>query len=185
MKDENDKKLLDSILGGDHSAQKSFYNLYSAYFTTICCRYIADRDAVKDVLQESFIKIFNSIHQFQYRGSGSLRAWSSRIVVNECLKFLKNKSIYATIPIEDIGDIEVENEDLDDIPIAVIMEMIQSLPDGYRTVFNLFVFEQKSHKEIAKMLDIAENSSASQYHRAKKVLMKQAEEYRLHNKENK
>lgn len=73
--------------------------------------------------------------------------------------------------------------DFEDIPTTAILEMISSLPVGYRTVFNLYVFEEKSHKEIASMLNIAENSSASQFHRAKRLLVKEIEKYRL-NKEN-
>ena len=182
MKEEKEKDLLNKMLGGSDSAMRDFYDFFSGYFTAVCYRYIINQDDAKDVLQESFVKIFNSIHQFEYRGNGSLKAWGSRIVVNECLRFLQKMSSQRSVSLDDYGDIEIEEPDLEDVPMSAIMSMIRNLPEGYRTVFNLFVFEEKSHKEIAKLLNIAENSSASQYHRAKKTLAKQVEEYRLKNK---
>lgn len=182
MFDENDKEqaLLKKISSGDISAMKEFYNNYSGYLTTVCSRYIFNVDDVKDVLQESFIKIFKSISKFTYKGVGSLKAWSSRIVVNESLKFLKEKEKLNIInsPIWDLPDIGEEEADFEQIPASVILEMIRALPMGYRTVFNLYIFEEKSHKEIASILHITESTSASQLHRAKRILAKQINEYR-------
>ena len=181
-KEEKDKWLLDKIRDGDISAMKDFYDSFSGYFTAVCYRYIVDKEDAKDVLQEIFVKIFKSIHQFEYRGAGSLKAWGSRIVVNECLRFLQSQTVFTNVPIDEVGDVVMEEPEMNDLPMSVIMEMIRNLPEGYRTVFNLFVFEEKSHKEIAKLLGIAENSSASQFHRAKKLLAKQVEVYRSKNK---
>lgn len=174
--EDKEQELLENILSGNVVALKEFYTNYSGYLTTVCSRYISDKDDIKDVLQESFIKIFKSITNFEYKGLGSLRAWSTRIVVNESLKFLKGmeKLNIITKPIWDLPDIsEDEEPDFEDIPTSVILEMIRSLPVGYRTVFNLYIFEKKSHKEIASILKITENTSASQLHRAKNLLMKQ------------
>lgn len=178
---EKEQELLRKILSGDIIAMKEFYNSYSGYFTTVCSRYISNRDDIKDVLQESFIKIFKSIANFRYKGVGSLKAWSSRIVVNESLKFLKKNERLNIIdsPIWDLPDISEEEEpDIEQIPASSILEMIRALPAGYRTVFNLYIFEEKSHKEIASILNITENTSASQLHRAKSILAKQINEYR-------
>lgn len=172
--------LIDRLLLKEEAAWKELFEVYSGNLTYICSRYIIDRDNVHDVLQNSFIKMFRSIESFQYRGNGSLRAWMSKIVVNESLTFLKKNSDFKNcIDDSELPDMTVEEEpDLQHIPEAVIMEMIRSLPEGYRTVFNLFVFEEKSHKEIAEIMGIAENSSASQFHRARAALAQKIMEYK-------
>ncbi len=182
MREDKDREqeLLCKIVCGDIVAMKDFYNCYSGYLTTVCARYISNRDDIKDLLQESFIKIFKSITGFEYRGAGSLMAWSTRIVVNESLKFLKKEEKLNIIssPSWDLPDIIEEDADFDEVPTSVILEMIRSLPTGYRTIFNLYIFEKKSHKEIASILNISENTSASQLHRAKSFLAKQINVYR-------
>ena len=185
-KDENrERKLIRQIVQGNRIAMKRFYDDYSGYLTAVCARYISNEEDIKDVLQESFLKIFKAIHTFEYKGEGALRAWSTRIVVNESLRHLKaiDKMKLSSLPEDDIPDpAEGWDPDFDDIPTPVILEMIRTLPPGYRTVFNLYVFDEKSHKEIASMLRIAESSSASQLHRAKGILMKEIELYRLKQK---
>ena len=156
-KENKEYKLLQQILEGNKIAMKSFYDDNIGYLTTVCSRYIRNKDDIKDVLQESFIKIFKSIHKFEFKGTGSLRAWSVRIIINEALKHIKenDKIKITTLPSWDLPDIaENQDPDFEDIPTSVILEMIQSLPVGYRTVFNLYVFENKSHKEIAEELNI-------------------------------
>ncbi|RNC67041.1 RNA polymerase sigma factor [Proteiniphilum sp. X52] len=180
-KEKEEQDILQQILRGNTVAMKEFYNTYSGYLTTVCSRYISNREDVKDVLQESFIKAFKAVKQFEYKGEGSLKAWTTRIVINEALKHLKkNQKLKVTnMPDRDLPDMADEQEpDFEEIPTSVILEMIRTLPTGYRTVFNLYVFEQKSHKEIASILGIAENSSASQLHRAKSILVKEIELYR-------
>lgn len=146
---------------------------------TVCARYIPDMDDRQDVLQESFIKIYSSINRFEYRGGGSLKAWMTRIVVNEALSQIRRESRLDLVqPMWELPD-QVEDEpDLDQVPEDVLLEMIASLPVGYRTVLNLFAFEGKSHREIAQMLGIKESSSASQFHRAKDTLAKQIRAYK-------
>lgn len=178
---DKEQELLREIIAGNMAAMKELYNHYSGYLTTVCSRYIINKDDVKDVLQESFIKIFKSIGLFEYKGVGSLRAWTTRIVVNESLKFLKRSENLKIInsPTWDLPDYAEEEEaDFDEVPTSTILDMIRSLPVGYRTVFNLYVFERKNHKEIASILNITENTSASQLHRAKSSLAKQISMYR-------
>ena len=135
MLEEKDKEqeLLKKILSGDIIAMKEFYNNYSGYLTTVCSRYISNRADVKDILQESFIKIFKSISKFTYKGAGSLKAWSGRIVVNESLKFLKENERLNIInsPIWDLPDISEEEADLEQIPASVILEMIRAVQPVY------------------------------------------------------
>ena len=155
---------------------KMLYDRYVGYLTAVCARYIPDDDEVKDILQEAFIKAFQSMDKFTWRGEGSLKAWLTRIVVNDSLKFLRRKkplplSATLTEPIDE------EEPAFDAVPLEVIQGMIRKLPGGYRTVFNLFVFEDKSHKEIASLLGIKENSSASQLHHAKAQLARWIKDY--------
>lgn len=159
---------------------KALYDRYAGFLTAVCSRYIENREDVKDLMQDSFIRIFSSIGSFEYRGEGSLKAWMSRIVINNTLKYIRDNIQKGMISIdEDIPDVpDEEIPEISEIPPSVIQEMIRRLPEGYRTVFNLFVFEGKSHKEIAMLLGIKENSSASQLHRAKALLAGWIREYR-------
>lgn len=181
MKENNEQILVSRLLQKEEAAWKELFEAYSGSLAYVCSRYIIDRDHVNDVLQNSFIRMFRSIDSFEYRGNGSLKAWASRITVNESLQHIKQNSNFKIVADEtDIPDVEIEEEpDLDEISQHEIMEMIRTLPDGYRTVFNLFVFEEKSHKEIAEILGIAENSSASQLHRAKSMLARKIKEYKM------
>jgi len=169
-------ELLKLARSGDPDGTRSFYDRYAGYLTAVCSRYVVDRADVKDILQEAFVKIFQSLDRFEYRGEGSVRAWVSRIVVNDSLKSLKTSSRLSFV--DDLPDIPEDDEpSLPQIPPAVIQEMIKALPDGYRTVFNLFVFEKKSHREIASLLGIKEDSSASQFFRARALLAKNIKNY--------
>lgn len=181
MKINKEQILIERLLSKEEAAWNELFGTYSGNLTYICSRYIIERENVHDVLQNSFIKMFRSIENFEYRGNGSLRAWMSRIVVNESLKFLRQNSDFKLFTDDsEIPDLaETEEPDLEKISQEEIMRMIRSLPEGYRTVFNLYVFEEKSHKEIAEILGIAENSSASQFHRAKAVLVQKIKEYEL------
>ena len=174
--DLSEAELLKLVRSGDASGMRAFYERYVGFLTAVCSRYVPDRAAVKDILQEVFVKAFDRIGSFEYRGEGSVKAWMHRIVVNDSLKFLRanGKMKY----VDDLPDVEDEQMDsLPDVPAAVVAEMIKSLPDGYRTVFNLFVFEKKSHREIAELLGIKEDSSASQFFRARAMLAKKIKEY--------
>ncbi len=179
--------LQEQIRHGDKKAMKELYCHYSGYLNAVCSRYIACDEDVRDVLQESFIKIFSSIDKFCYKGDGSLKAWMSKIAVNESLTLLNKKEKLAIVQYgSDIPDTIDDNDDDEgpdtgDIPVRAIQAMIRKLPTGYRTVFNLYVFEGKSHKEIAEMLNLKESSSASQLHRAKALLAKMIQEYKSTN----
>lgn len=181
MEENKEQILIRRLLAKEEAAWKELFGTHSGNLAGICSRYLPGKDDVHDVLQNSFIKMFRSIETFEFRSIGSLKAWMMRITVNEALKHIKQHSgVMADTDVNDFLDIAGDEEpDLEEISQAVIMKMIQSLPDGYRTVFNLFVFEKKSHKEIAELLGIAENSSASQFHRAKGLLARKINEYKM------
>lgn len=161
------------------------YSRYAGYLTGVCSRYIADDSAVKDILQDSFIKIFHKAEEFEYRGEGSLKAWMTRIVVNDSLKQLRKKKNLPLPPtLANEADVADEPWEYTKVPVNELHGMIRRLPDGYRTVFNLYVFENKSHREIAQLLGIKEDSSASQLHHARALLSRWIKEYiHTHNDE--
>lgn len=157
---------------------RTVYSTYVRYLAAICSRYIVNNENVKDVLQDSFLKIFSGIASFEYRGKGSLKGWMTKITVNETLKFLQKNNRLEFVEIsEQEHDRPDEELDVDVLPSSVLFDMIRELPDGYRTIFNLYVVENKSHKEIAKLLDIKESTSASQLHRAKSLLATKIRQY--------
>ena len=175
----SEKELLRLIKKGDAEARHLMYKQYVRYLAAVCSRYISNDEDLKDVLQESFLRIFSSIGTFNYQGEGSLKAWMSRITLNESLKWLKqNKSLELVEIGDEELDIPEDAPDIEGVPTDVIYQMIRSLPDGYRTVFNLFVIDGKSHREIAQMLGIKESSSASQLHHAKAMLAEKITQFR-------
>lgn len=182
-KETEEERWLRKALDGDNTATEWIYRRHVRYLSALCSRYITEDEDIKDVLQESFIKIFTSLGSFKYRGEGSLKAWMAKITLNETLKFVRNNS---RLPIDSIDDKDMNIADGDsmkteDIPTDVLHQLIRELPDGYRTVFNLYVIDDKSHKEIAQLLGIKENTSASQLHKAKSMLARKIKHYRTIN----
>ncbi len=172
----SERELLDRIRSKEANAKRLFFERYAGYLTAVCSRYVPDPADTKDVLQDAFIKMFDALDGFEYRGEGSLKAWASRIVANTALKSLRQKGRLSYV--EDLPEVEEEEmPDVQQVPPEVIQGFIKALPTGYRTVFNLFVFEEKTHKEIAALLGIKEDSSASQYARARAVLARQIKQY--------
>nr|WP_315031692.1 RNA polymerase sigma factor [uncultured Chryseobacterium sp.] len=184
MEESKEQILVQHLLQKKEAAWKELFGVYSGNLSYVCSRYVTEKEDAHDILQNSFIKMFRSIESFEYRGSGSLKAWMTRITVNEALKHIKQKgNLTSYIEMNDLPDIPNEEEpDFEEMPREDIMEMIRKLPEGYRTVFNLYVFEKKSHKEIAVLLGIAENSSASQFHRAKGLLVQKIKEFKTSKK---
>lgn len=170
--------ILDLFRRGDPSAMDELYAHYADYLTGVCYRYISNDEDLKDVLQESFIKIFTQISSFEYRGSGSLQAWMTRIAVNESLQLLRRQKNDPLLLDTELPDLPDEDPDTDNLSSEVLVRLLRKLPEGYRTVLNLYVIEGRSHKEIAEMLHIKPDSSASQLHRAKNMLAHLIKEYK-------
>ena len=133
----------------------------------LCLKYSAGYEQAKDLLQDSFIKIFQNIHQ--YSGKGAFEGWMSRIVINTAIKRSKKNGIHLSISGEFPEDPEEDFDDTD-LSLDLLIQMIQELPDAYRLVFNLYVMEEYSHKEIAGMLGISEGTSKSNLARARMKL---------------
>lgn len=169
-------QLLEALRRKDSTGIREFYDRYVGYLTAVALRYVPDQSAVKDILQDAFIRMIDAADRFEYRGEGCLKSWACRIVVNGALKSLRGQGKLQYV--EDLPDVpEEEDVPVQKVPAAVLQRMIQELPDGYRTVFNLFVFEKKSHREIAGLMGIKEDSSASQYFRARAQLARQIKAY--------
>ena len=172
-------ELTEAVKQRKQSATEILYRRYVGHLSSVCYRYVANEEDVKDVLQESFVRIFSSMERFSYRGEGSLKAWMTKIVVSRALTFLRNNKRLLTTDGNatemDIGEEAPPDTGL--LSDADLHALIRTLPDGYRTVLNLFVFEDKSHKEIAEILGIRESSSASQYFHAKNLLARKIKDY--------
>lgn len=182
LTEEKEKQVFERARDGDRKAVRQLYDRYSSFLAATCARFLPDQGDQKDVLQDGFVKIFSSLDKFDYRGEGSLKAWMRQIVVNECLKVLRKRKRSVPILFEkELRDVEIEEDpgppEVEKVPAAVIHEMIKELPDGYRAVFNLFVLEEKNHKEISELLGITESTSASQLYRARMILAKKIKEY--------
>ena len=178
--DSDERRLAERLRSGDNAAMSLFYACYGQRLTAVCARYIASEEDLKDVVQDTLVNIFTHIGDFSCRGPGSLYAWSVRIAVNESLKYLKRTRQYELRQMDNsVADLADEDDDppISDVPPDVIQHMISSLPTGYRTVFNLYVLEGHSHRDIARLLSISESTSTSQLLRAKRQLCKMILDY--------
>ncbi len=174
--------MIEALKKGDRAAQGELYQRYSALLLAIAVRYLGNLSEAEDLLHDSFIKIFSSIGGFKYRGAGSLKAWLSRIVVNDSLGRLRSRAHAIALEHDSLERVaaSVENEDdphFELVPQQRLLEFIAELPDGYRAVFNLFCIEGYSHREIAQSLGINEKSSSSQLLRAKRLLATKVKSY--------
>ena len=168
----NEKQLIESCLKGNRKAQEELYNMFSRRMMGLCLRYVGDRETACDVLQDGFVKVFASLHL--YSGLGPFAAWMRMIFVNVAIEYLRKKDVLRdTIELESIKELTVEETVVSKLEADRIMELIQQLPSGYRTVFNLYAVEEYTHKEIGDMLQISEATSRSQYARARQWLQKQ------------
>lgn len=179
---DTEDAIIDLFHRHDERAMDRLYATYGRYLTGVCTRYMGADDRVKDVMQESLIKIFTRIADFDYRGRGSLRAWMSRIVANESISELRRQQRLGACLLDtdppDVADLPDDDPDTRGLDAQTMMRLLGRLPDGYRTVVNLYVIEGHSHQEIARMLGIKADSSASQLHRAKRMLARIINDYK-------
>ena len=167
------ERLIRRIKDHDRQAMAELYQQFVGLLSSVCYRYVPSDHDAKDVLQNSFIKIFTAISTFNYQDDTSFLAWMKRVVTNEALDFLKNRKRITFVDITDnIQEVVADEQSVEYLSADELHQLITELPDGYRTVLNMFVFEGYSHKEIAKLLGIRESSSASQYFHAKRMLAK-------------
>lgn len=177
--EHNEAWLSRQLQRGDRAALRDFYTLYAGRLTAVCARYVADDEDLKDVVQDSLVSILSNISSFRYQGEGSLKAWTTRIAVNQSLKYLREKKRHELTQLQ--HDVAEETEEdtptISDLPPDVLHQLIRELPTGYRTVLNLYVFEGWTHQQIAQHLGIKKNTSASQFSKAKNLLSKKIKAY--------
>jgi RNA polymerase sigma factor (sigma-70 family) len=167
------EKIIKGCLSGDRRDQELLYRRYSPKFYAVSLQYSADTDEARDILQESFIKIFDNLGKFSHEGS--FEGWMRRIVVNTALERYRNR--YYLTRVDDIEETaepaaEPDTDDFAGLEAYDLLNMIMELPPKYRMVFNLFAIEGYSHKEIGEMLRISEGTSKSNLSRARDILQK-------------
>ena len=169
----NEEQLVIKCLEKDTLAQKQLFEFYSRRMMGVCLRYSKDSDEAQDVLQMGFIKVFEKLDMYNHKGS--LEGWIRKIIVNTALDNIrKNKKLMNNVDIEKV-DYQLHNYNenaIDVLSAQDLLKVIQSMPTGFKTVFNMYVIEGYSHKEIAAELNISVNTSKSQFSRARAYLQK-------------
>lgn len=172
------QELIQQCKQNNLQAQAQVYQLFAGKLFALSLKYSSNYQDAEDVLQDSFITVFNKIHQ--YENKGSFEGWLKRIVINKALQKYREKTPLRLIKEEQ--NLENKEEfiyDIDEtiIDVNFLLELIQQLPDRYRLVFNLYVLDNFSHKDIAKMLEISEGTSKSNLSRARSILKQKIEDY--------
>jgi len=168
---QSQEEHLRFLIGGcvekNLSCQRKLYELFADTLFLICLRYVKSKEDAEDILQESFLKIFDKVHTYQ--GSGSFEGWLKRITINNCLRYLERKKNLQFTAEETEIELKVPPS-YGEHDYKFLLNLIQQLPAGYQTIFNLFVLDGLSHQEIAQELNISEGTSKSQLSRARKLL---------------
>lgn len=167
--------LVKQCLRGDAKAQRLLYEQFKVSMFRVCLRYAKDHSEAEDLLHDGFIKVFSDLHQYTF--SGALGGWIRRVMVNVALMHIrKNKKMSSLVDIETVTEIFHTKEDIfAELGVKNLTKMIQQLPAGYRAVFNMYVIEGYSHKEIAEQLGFTVNTSKSQLSKAKATLRRMLE----------
>lgn len=153
-------------------AQEHLYKLFASKLFTVCLKYSRNRDDAQDNLQDGFMLIFQKIGQYQFKGS--FEGWAKRVMVNNVLQKYRSESVLELVNENIPDDTELDLDD-DSISMDYLVKIIQELPDRYRLVFNLYVMDGYSHKEIAEMLNITDGTSKSNLARARMILKEKIE----------
>ncbi len=179
---QQEKELIELAVKNNRQAQQMIYSKFFAKMLSVCRQYIKDVHHAEDVMITAFMKVFTNINKFQHKGS--FEGWVRRIMINECIDFLRvKKNFFNHTAIDEVQvlsenlELEIENFSTDDIQL-----LIDNLPIGYKTIFNLYAIEGFKHNEIASMLNISEGTSKSQLSHARKMLQEQVNQ--LKNKQN-
>jgi len=161
------KELIALCIRHDRRGEKLLYECYVTVMSRLCQRYLKDRADVQDVIIEGFVKVFEKLKTFEYRGEHSLEVWIRRVMINECLMRLRKRQMYLSIADDENDHIQPAHHGSETREIIMLMHQ---LPAGYRMVLNLYVIDGYSHKEIAELLGITESASRSQLTHARNKL---------------
>ncbi|MBC7885537.1 MAG: RNA polymerase sigma factor [Saprospiraceae bacterium] len=170
-----EKDLIKACLSGDRMAQRDIFNMYAGKMMAVCIRYTRHRLEAEDILQDSFVKVFTHLHEFEH--NGSFEGWVRRIIINTAIKNNNKKSVsHEDIGLDHIKEDSAVPEVFSVLSEEELIKLISSLSDGYRMVFNLFAIEGFSHKEIGELLNIEESTSRSQLVKARRILQEKVHE---------
>lgn len=168
-------ELINRCKKKDAKAQSQLYKQYASKLFSLCLKYSKNYAEAEDNLQDTFIVLFNKIEQYQHKGS--FEGWIKRITINTALQRYRQTQVYSIIDESAIEDVSVEIEN-DSVDLDFLLKIIQELPDRYRLVFNLYVLDGFSHKEIAEMMKISLGTSKSNLARARMILKQKIEDYK-------
>jgi len=169
---EKFKDLIDGCVAGDRQSQNELYGILGPKMFAVCLRYAKNRDEAQEILQDGFIRVFEFLHQYKF--NGSFEGWVRKIMVNCALqKFRTKAQMHAVVNIDFGDEAPISSTDiLSQIGVKELLKLVQQLSPGYRTVFNLYVFEGLKHREIAELLGISEGTSKSNLSDARSFLQK-------------
>jgi RNA polymerase sigma factor (sigma-70 family) len=167
----NEQKAVAGCKAGDAKSQKFLFDAYSTGMLSVCLRYVKYQQDAEEMMLNGFYKFFKNIDRFEYNGPGSVGSWLKRTMINECLMFLR-KETANMVDDSFAQELSVATDLPDTLSAMEILKLVTGLPAGYRTIFNLFVIEGYSHKEIALALNISEGTSKSQLNKARCMLQK-------------
>lgn len=172
----DDSTLVKNCVKGDQRSQRMLFEKFAPKMLGICMRYAKNTQQAEDVLQEGFIKVFTKLEH--YSGKGSLEGWIRRVMVNTSLdQIRKNVKFQDNVAMDDVSyKLELSAFIIEGLQEQDLLQLISEMPEGYKVVFNMFAIEGFSHKEIAAELGISENTSKSQYSRARAYLKVKLEE---------
>ena len=165
-------QLIKEAKQGSTAAQKCLFDEMADKLLMICRRYVKNREDAEEMMLNGFYKFFKNLSSFSYQSDAALFAWLKKIMVNECLMFLRKKNVFTMVSDAEAENISLDEDLLDRLSAAEIFNLIVQLPVGYRTVFNLYEIEGMSHKDIAALLGISEGTSKSQLSKSKILLQK-------------
>jgi RNA polymerase sigma factor (sigma-70 family) len=168
----NISELVREAKQGSIAAEKCLFDLLSDKMLVLCRRYVKNQQDAEELLLNGFYVFFNKLPDLHFPGEAALRSWLKQVLINECLMFLRKKKVFIIVSESVAEDFPLNEDALNSLSAAEIFDLILQLPVGYRTVFNLYIIEGFSHREISDMLGITEGTSKSQLSKAKLLLQK-------------
>jgi len=166
----NEEELITGCVRGDSAAQRQLYEKYARKMMGVCLRYAGNRETARDLLHDGFIRLFAKINT--YKGDGSFEGWVRRLFINTALEYLRKKDVLNKYSEYSMTEQSADYGVFERLSLNELVTHIAAMPTGFRMVFNLYAVEGYSHFEIAKMLNISESTSRSQYVRARNYLQK-------------
>jgi len=170
MQLDNSEDLIEKCKTGDRNAQRALFEQFNIPMMGVCLRYVKNKEDAEEVLLEGFFKVFSALDKMIYENDSAFYGWIKRIMINQSLMLLRRQKEIRILSINEDLDKEVDISPIENLAAGDLLSVIQMIPVGYRTVFNLFEIEGYKHQEISEMLGISVGTSKSQLFKAKKLL---------------